>query len=176
MPLDRSRSRRRAAAGYALLEALIAVIVTSVGFIGAARLQTLGTSFNASAGMRQRAVLLVSQMTDRMRANHAGMLLGAYNLPAANDASCLTGTGCTPQTLAVADMTQWLDDVQGKGLSGVQGGLPNGQGVVCLDSTPDDGTPSAPACDNSGVVYAVKVWWTDKLGTSRFVTSARPAS
>ena len=48
----RPRAPRRAA-GYALLEALIAVLVTSVGFIGAARLQTLGMSFGNTAGLRR---------------------------------------------------------------------------------------------------------------------------
>ena len=168
------RSRRRAA-GYALLEALIAVIVTSIGFIGAARLQTLGTSFNASAGMRQRATLLVNQMTDRMRANHVGMDAKYYDKPApAASAACLTAVaGCTPQELAAADMREWLDDVAAQ--------LPGGTGIVCIDSTPEDPPPNgssatAPACDGTGMVYAVKVWWTDKLGTTRFVTTARPTS
>ena len=35
-----SVSRRRGAAGYVLLEALIAVVVAAVGFVGAARMQT----------------------------------------------------------------------------------------------------------------------------------------
>ena len=47
-PVGRSR-RWQATAGYALLEALIAVIVTSIGFIGAARLQTVGTTYPAAA-------------------------------------------------------------------------------------------------------------------------------
>ena len=84
----RPRAPRRPA-GYALLEALIAVLVTSVGFIGAARLQTLGMSFGNTAGLRQKATLLVDQMTDRMRANQAGMTLGAYNKPKAGSTACL---------------------------------------------------------------------------------------
>src|SRR5690606_21505605 len=39
------------------------------------------------------------------------------------------------------------------------GALPAGEGQVCLDSTPDDGTPAAPACDGLGSLHAVKVWW-----------------
>ena len=37
--------------------------------------------------------------------------------------------------------------------------LPAGEGMVCLDATPDDGTPASPACDGIGVLHAVKVWW-----------------
>ena len=160
-----SHSRLRHIAGFALLEALVAVVVASVGFIGAARLQTLGMKMNASSQFRQKAVLLTYQMSDRIRANQAGFTAGAYNNPSAGTMTCLS-TGCTPAQLAVADMTEWSNDVAGQ--------LPNGSGVVCVDSTPDDGTALAPACDGIGSVLAVKVWWTDTVGASRFTTVVRP--
>ena len=169
MPLTTFLARRRSArrgAGYALLEALIAVLVTSVGFIGAARLQTLGMSFGSTAGLRQKATLLVDQMTDRMRANHVGMKSNAYDKPTAGSTACLS-TGCTPTQLAQADMTEWQADITAQ--------LPGGTGIVCIDSTPDDGTAAAPACSGgTGRVLAVKVWWTDKLGANRFSTAVRP--
>ena len=144
------------------------MLVTSVGFIGAARLQTLGMSFGNTAGLRQKATLLVDQMTDRMRANQAGMGLGAYNKPAAGSTDCLA-TGCTPAQLAQADMAEWSADVAAQ--------LPGGTGIVCIDSFPEDaviGSAAAPGCDGKGRVLAVKVWWTDKLGLHRFTTVARP--
>jgi type IV pilus assembly protein PilV len=157
--------RRAPMAGYALLEALVAVIVTSIGFIGAARLQTLGMSFNNGAVYRQKATLLGYQMTDRMRANQAGMLTGAYDNPTPGSTACLA-TGCSPTALAAADAAEWAADIASQ--------LPEGSGVVCIDSTPEDGTAAAPACDGIGRVMAVKVWWTDTLGANRFVTVARP--
>ena len=164
-----NRCRRRGPVGYALLEALVAVIVTSVGFIAAARLQTLGLTFNNSAMYRQKATLLGTQMTDRMRANQKGLATRAYNNPAVGDTACLA-TGCTPTALAQADMGEWAADVAAQ--------LPEGGAVVCIDSTPDDGASAAdPQCDGTGTLLAVKVWWTDKsdlLGSSRFVTVARP--
>jgi type IV pilus assembly protein PilV len=58
------------------------------------------------------------------------------------------------------------------------GAAPGGQGVVCIDNTPDDGTPAAPACDNvTGAPYVIKVWWDDKSDVAvaqRFVTSFQP--
>ena len=160
-----SRARLRHIAGFALLEALVAVVVASVGFIGAARLQTLGMKMNASTQLRQKAVLLTYQMADRIRANQAGFALGAYNNPSIGALTCLS-TGCTPAQLAVADMTEWSNDVAGQ--------LPNGSGVVCIDSTPDDGTALAPTCDGIGNVLAVKVWWTDTVGAARFTAVLRP--
>ena len=170
MPLTSFRARRRSArrnAGYALLEALIAVLVTSVGFIGAARLQTLGMSFGNTAGLRQKAILLVDQMTDRMRANQAGMRDNAYDKPTAGSTSCLT-TGCTPAQLAQADMAEWLSDIAAQ--------LPGGVGIVCIDSTPNlpPNNVTTAGCDGTGRLLAVKVLWTDKLGTQMFTTLARP--
>lgn len=166
-----SRRGRRLGAGYALLEALVAVIVTSIGFIGAARLQTLGLSFNNSTMYRQKATLLGSQMSDRLRANQKGVAGDAYNNPSSGDAACLA-TGCTPTDLARADIAEWSADVAAQ--------LPEGSAVVCVDSTPDDGEPAEPACDNLPAaggtprLLAVKLWWSDALGTSRFVTVVRP--
>ena len=163
MHMIRTR-QRRSAAGYALMEALVAVIVASVGFIGAARMQTAGMSLANSAQSRQKATLLGYQMTDRIRANRAGFNTGLYDNPSTGSTSCLS-TGCTPAQLAIADMGEWLSDVAA---------LPGGIGKVCLDSTPNDGTVAAPACDGSGNVIAVKIWWTDNVDETRFVTALRP--
>lgn len=163
MPM-KCRKLRRAVAGYALLEALIAVIVASVGFIGAARMQTAGMSLSNSAQSRQKATLLGYQMTDRIRANRLGFEGHGYDNPATGSTSCLS-TGCTPAQLATADMGEWLADVAS---------LPGGSGKVCIDSTPNDGTAAVPACDGVGNVIAVKVWWTDNVAETRFVTVTRP--
>ena len=157
--------RARRLAGYALFEALVAVVVASVGFIGAVRMQTYGLQMNNSSQFRQKAVLLTYQMADRVRANQAGVSTGAYNNPSTGSLACLS-TGCTSATLAVADMTEWSNDIAAQ--------LPGGSGVVCVDSTPGDGTAAAPACDGVGNALAIKVWWTDSVGASRFVTTVRP--
>ncbi len=157
--------------GYALLEALVAVVVASVGFIGAARLQTLGMKMSSSAQFRQKAVLLSYQMMDRVRANRDGYGLGAYNNPVIGDKSCLS-VGCTPAALAVADMTEWSEDIAGQ--------LPGGSGVICVDNTPNDGVAGAPACDGVGAipidrsVLVIKLWWTDSGGATQFVSELRP--
>jgi type IV pilus assembly protein PilV len=167
MTLTRSSARRQAA-GYALLEALIAVIVAAVGFIGAARMQTLGMKLGNSAQSRQKATLLGYQMTDRIRANQ-GVTAGLYNNATAGATGCLN-TGCTPAQLAAADVGQWNADLAAS--------LPSGTGKVCIDSTPNDGTAAAPpaatGCDGIGNVIAVKIWWTDNVGSTQFVTVVRP--
>ena len=165
-PQRRSVQRRRTR-GYALLEALVAIVIAGVGFIGAARMQTLGLAMNNSTQVRQKASLLGYQMADRIRANQAGVGAHAYDAPTAGATSCLSASsGCTPAQLAAADVAQWQDEIAAQ--------LPSGTGVVCLDSTPDDGAAAAPLCDGAGNIFAVKLWWTDKVGTPRFVVSVRP--
>jgi type IV pilus assembly protein PilV len=158
---------RRAQGGYVLLEALVAVLVAAVGFVGAARMQTMGLSMNNSAQVRQKATLLGYQMADRIRANQVGVTAHAYDRPSAGDVSCLVApTGCTPTQLAAADIGEWQGEIAAQ--------LPTGTGVVCLDSTPDDGDAATPMCDGVGNVIAVKLWWVDKVGSPRFVVSVRP--
>ena len=159
--------RRRAAGGYVLLEALIAVVIAAVGFIGAARMQTFGLAMNNSTQARQKATLLGYQMADRIRANQAGVSARAYDRPSAGATDCLIAvTGCTPTQLAAADVGEWESEIAAQ--------LPGATGVVCLDSTPDDGTASTPQCDGAGNIIAVKLWWVDKVGAPRFVVSVRP--
>jgi type IV pilus assembly protein PilV len=166
-----SRNARRLIAGYALLEALVAVIVAAVGFIGAARMQTFGMILSNSAQSRQKAVLLTYQMTDRIRANRQAFLDGQYNNPGTGGSTaCLsTATGCTSAALAAADLTQWRGEVASQ--------LPAGEGRVCIDSTPED-SPKATAadwkCDGLGTDIAIKVSWTDNKAETTFVTVVRP--
>jgi type IV pilus assembly protein PilV len=162
---------RRGLAGYALLEALVAVIVAAVGFIGAARMQTFGMKLSSSAQSRQKASLLAYQMTDRIRANQVGFSKGNYNGLGATGATTCLASGCTPAELATADVAQWLADVAAQ--------LPSGQGTVCVDSSIDDTpkpTPTNWQCDGVGNVIAVKVLWLDRVGNEPtvFVTVVRP--
>jgi type IV pilus assembly protein PilV len=163
----RAGQRTKSQGGYALLEALVAVVIAAVGLVGAARMQTFGLALNNGGQSRQKAILLGYQMADRIRANQAGVTAHAYDLPVAGDTACLSDVaGCTPVQLAAADMAQWQAEIASQ--------LPGGVGVVCIDSTPDDGTSGAPQCDGVGSVVAVKLWWTDKVGSPRFVVSVRP--
>ncbi len=165
--MNAAMQRGRSQGGYVLLEALIAVVIAAVGFIGAARMQTFGLAMNNSAQARQKAILLGYQMADRIRANQAGVTVHAYDSPVAGATACLAdASGCTPVQLAAADMAEWQTEIAAQ--------LPGATGVVCIDSTPDDGTFDAPQCDGVGSIIAVKLWWVDKVGTPRFVVSVRP--
>lgn len=159
----------RNARGFTLLEVLVAVVVLSLGLLGFASLQAKGVSLNYSSLLRSQATARAYAMADRMRANLQGVAAGAYDsLSGTATSEDCSSASCSPADLAAADYYEWSTT------NAIV--LPDGKGAVCLDSTPDDGTPDAPACDGSGNLFAIKVWWTDDRSgqPTRFVTSFRP--
>lgn len=161
-------------AGFAMLEVLIAILVVSFGLLGLASLQGTGLRNSHSAYMRSIATQQAYDIADRMRANNVGTNNGNYNMSsvtAPSDPACITA-GCAPASMAQYDAFQWKTNLALF--------LPRGQGIVCLDSTPNDGTPAAVACDGTGSTYAVKIWWNDEKDPAitpnlkLFVTSLQP--
>lgn len=146
-----------------MFETLIAILIFAIAVIGQAGLQTMAQANNKSADLKTMAIVLANDMSDRMRANLIGANAGNYNNPAPMDNGCkavhFTDTHavpstCTPAQTAADDVWDWQQIIAQL--------LPGASGVVCLDSTPEDGANGSPACDGVGNVYAVKVFWNDK--------------
>lgn len=141
--------------GFTLVEVLVSSLVLGIGLVGVAGLQALSLQNNQSAFMRSQATAMAYDLADRMRSNVPGATGGFY-VPAAaqmND-GCITTVGCTPAEIAQHDLAEWTDSVGDY--------LPMGEGFVCIDSTPDDGTGAGdPQCDGVGTEYAIKIWWDD---------------
>ncbi len=158
--------------GFTLFEVLIAIVILSIGLLGLAGLQATSLRNNQDALMRSQEALLAYDMIDRMRANMPAVTAGDYHLPTATqDTDCTTTTGCTPAEMADHDYFEWN--------TAIQAALPGGEGVVCVDSTPQDGTGTAsPACDNTGNLFAIKLWWDGDRDAAtadqRFTTSFQP--
>jgi type IV pilus assembly protein PilV len=158
--------------GFTLLEVLIAIVVLAFGLLGLAGLQTASLRNNHSAYLRSQATLLAYDMADRMRTNileaRDPTSGGTYNNGAATANDC-TANVCTTAQMTGYDFAQWNGALQTQ--------LPLGAGIVCIDSTPNDGTSTAPACSGIGTVYAIKVWWDDDRSggaNQRFVMSFQP--
>lgn len=164
--MQNQRGRRREC-GFTLLEILIAIVIFSIGLLGIAGLQVKGMRFTQGSQLRAIATAQAENMADRMRANGAGMDTGLYNIrgamPVTSTADCSNAT-CTPAQLATYDLVTWnvatTDATKPKASNADT--LPGGAGMVCIDSTPDDGNPAAWACDYLGSVYAIKIAWTER--------------
>ena len=156
--------------GSTLIEVLIALLIMSFGMMGMAGVQSVSLRGNQAAYFRTQATSLTMDIIERMRANLTGVEAGNYNnVAGAATASCFTTTGCTSAQMAAQDINDWSTQVAAF--------LPGGTAVVCLDSSGDDGTAAAFACDNTGATYAIKIWWDDNRdGTAneRYVTTFQP--
>jgi len=145
----------RQQSGFSLIEVLVSALILAIGLVGVAGLQAVSLKNNQSTFMRSQAAALAYDLADRMRANVPGATAGAYDPSAAALSSgCNTVSGCTPVALAAHDIAEWNALIAAY--------LPLGQGFVCIDSTPNDGTGTGnPQCDGTGTQFSVKIWWDD---------------
>jgi type IV pilus assembly protein PilV len=107
-PQMRNKLRQR---GVSLVEALVALVVMSVGMLGIASLYVTSLQTGRSALIRTQAVNIVNDMADRIRANSRGR--AGYNtadFKAADTAPNCTGEGkmCSPTELAKSDLSAWM--------------------------------------------------------------------
>lgn len=146
------------------------MLVLSFGMLGMAGVQSVSLRGNQTAYYRTQATTLTADIIERMRANITGVANNAYNDAAgAATASCSTAAGCTSAQMAAQDILDWE--------AAVAAALVGGDGVVCIDSSAGDGTPASEACDDSGGIYAIKIWWDDdRDGTAeqQYTTTFQP--
>jgi type IV pilus assembly protein PilV len=150
---------KRCAQGFSMVEVLVALFVLSIGLLGLAGMQVSGLRNNQSAYFRSQATELAYYMADSMRANAQGLTSydgqGKTTDDAPADTTCAETAVCdNPAAVAAYDLAQWRQ--------AMQNALPVGRAWICVDASPDDGASAAsPACDGTGKVYAVKIWWDD---------------
>lgn len=159
-----------ALAGSTLIEVLVSLLVLSFGMLGMAGVQAVSLRGNLAAYYRTMATTQSVDIVERMRANIVGVADGDYDdAGGAATANCFTAIGCSSAQMAAQDIFDWSATVTAT--------LPLGGSVICLDSTPTDGTPEATACDGAGSIYAIKLWWDDdRNGTAdqAFRTTFQP--
>ena len=104
--------------GFTLIEALVSLVVLSVGMIGIAALYAQGLGAGRTALFRTQAVNLAADMADRIRLNRTAQAAYA-GAPANNSCGPAGGVNCTPAQMAADDLFVWNQQVQAL--------LPNGQ-------------------------------------------------
>jgi type IV pilus assembly protein PilV len=104
-----STIRRRRQRGVSIVEALVALLVLSVGMLGIAVMYLESVRANRTALSRTLAVHLVNDMADRIRANRMGRDKYAVTFGTAPDApgkDCASND-CTAADLAAYDLSTW---------------------------------------------------------------------
>lgn len=112
--LAAARARQR---GVSMAEALVALLVMSIGMLGIAGLYITSLQSNRTALLRTQAVNLVNDMIDRIRANP--MARDNYDLavkwkdaPVSQDCDDSSKGNCSTTKLAEDDLYRWTESVK----------------------------------------------------------------
>jgi type IV pilus assembly protein PilV len=149
------KMRRHFQFGFSMIEVLVTLVIMAGGALGLAGMQIASIKYNAEASVRSNATLLAIELSDRMRANMAGVKATNYDrnlgytaaLAAAVAApGCGSTSDCTAATMAQLDLNSWLDSI-GKA-------LPGGTGAV------------VPVASNASARNIVVMWKEKSLNDS----------
>jgi len=164
--VDGRGCRHDGAAGFTLIEVLIAVIILSIGLLGVASLQLTSKRGNFEAMQRVSATMYAEDLIERMRTNPG--VLGTYVTstvrtfttdsapPSAPDCSTQL---CSSVAIANFDLVQWWDQIAGAS----EGGL---GGLV---------SPTACLSRVTQTQYIVAIAWRGMDEISDTASSAGPA-
>jgi len=180
------------AAGFTMLEALVAIIVLAFGVLGVANLLIKSFRFAQQSSYDIVALQLANDMADRMRANEAQTLNKAFDnidtgSPGAqlSDTSNLYKTACTAAPIDCAPVTAAFDIAEW--VNRVQSSLPGGRAVICRDANTYSLTSgydwpcSQPDASNpSNTPLVIKIGWvsrfTDRQGADVAAGTTMPDS
>ena len=112
--------RSRLQAGLSMIEVLVSLTIVAFGVLGLLGLQARALSFQKDSFDRRTAAEMVAQLSERIRANHMGLVNGNYNsasaplyhlhptTPTPTAYIGCVGTACNDASSAFRDWTQWI--------------------------------------------------------------------
>jgi type IV pilus assembly protein PilV len=119
----------RGAAGFSLIEVMVALIIISIGLLGIAKLQAVALSSTGTAGKRALAAIEAASLVSAMHADRAYWSLGTApitttvsgasiagstdpNLVTGVDCSVVANQPCSPVHMAAYDLTTLASSLQ----------------------------------------------------------------
>jgi type IV pilus assembly protein PilV len=162
MHMSSSRSPRRAAAGFTLVELLVTVLIVSVGMLGLIKMEAAGVSESQVSRVRSLLTFQAESLAGMMRADRgywasttaAGptyVFNGTSFSPSLGTAVDCTASTCTTDQMAKSDLSAWGAAFQ----TAFPGATAN---ITCV-------TPTAAACavgSSIPTTYDIKLTWTEK--------------
>lgn len=138
-------------AGIGMVEVLAAVAIFSIALAGLAGMSLASLRSAADGQFNVQATFIAEELADSMRANLAAYETANFvETPPATEKVCAPDSACTASEQAMFDSGAWQSHALAQ--------LPGGQAILCMDSTPNDGTPESPACDGQGL-NTIKIFW-----------------
>ena len=136
--------------GFSLVELSVAMAVFSMGLGSLSMMLLAAIHGTAEARHETAAMIQVESLAEMIALNSDAY--GHYINPTDSGIAGCDDDNCSGEAMAAFDMASWQSRLRDE--------LPGGTGVVCRDSTPDDGSAIDPLCDGSGTVV-IKVFWTE---------------
>lgn len=167
--------------GFTLIEVLVAIVILSIGVLGAVGMQAAAMQSNKEVRYQAIAGTLARELAEKMRGNHAvGVKISAAENPyllnttftsastvSAPTPNCFTDACPTGIQIAAWDIYEWqlrLIDA-----------LPSPRVRICMDKDPFTATGEPKwACTDTGDIAMLKLSWNraNAQGTTEFTSNA----
>jgi len=149
---DRSLSlEARRQRGVTMLEVLVTLVIITLFVLASAAVQSSAVKLNKAAEFRTEAVLLATEMGERIEANVVEALNQSYSCNPCSltttPTSCVTGS-CTTAQMAAFDLAEW-----GNRLGAT---LPGASATIVWTAANGATTPPTPP------FYTITITWTDR--------------
>jgi len=99
--------------GFTLIEALLALLILSIGLLGIAGMHVEGMKSSHIAMQRMVVTIKTQDLLDRIRANasNTSVALSNYKVVVASNQACNSGTNCTAENMMSHDLFLWQNDL-----------------------------------------------------------------
>lgn len=132
--------------GVTMIEVMVSLVILTMGLLGMAALQGVGTNFGNKAYYRSQATMQAYDLIDRMRANPTAVAAGDYvqdPMPTSYTIDCGSIACTIPSDLAEYDLVAW-NAVNANLLPGGTGAATSSSGLFTVqvswqEDTNDDG-------------------------------------
>ena len=145
----RIRTRHRQG-GFSLIELTVATAIYSMGLGSLSLMMLLAIQGTIDARFETTAAVQLTSLAEMILMNPAAMTQYRAASEAYDGPTCDLGHACSAEEMALWQLATWR--------RGLAAQLPEGRGLLCRDSTPDDGEAGAPACDGQGG-DVIKLFW-----------------
>ena len=182
-PLRRPRSAG-VQYGFSILEVLIAIIILSIGMLGAVGMQATALQANKETRNQAIATTFARELAEKMRGNHTvairtlavgvnpylfDVTLPSTPVVATPATNCFTAGCPLLEDAARWDVADWQSRVQRE--------LPTPKVKVCFDQDPfDSAGKSRWACTDSGDIAVLKMSWNRKATDGQLVFTSQAES
>jgi type IV pilus assembly protein PilV len=137
--------------GFTLLEAMIALVVLSVGLLGLAALQARSMQYNSEAMTRSQGTVIANEIIDRIRSRTYDLAGAQAENAAEAYLAAAAATDCaSPPVTAVQEKGCWMQMMKT-----YLPGQANPTGTITRVAGADNNNPTDD-------VYQVQLQWTDR--------------